>query len=83
MNYRSHMKDGKCPKCNSNTVHMKRTGMKFGSSAVLYIDIASESSWRAVTEVDQYICTTCGYYEAYSQDKSMLEAIAKDWKKVG
>jgi hypothetical protein len=45
--------------------------------------ISSEFATRATLDVDHYICTTCGYYEAYIEDRARLEAVAKDWKKVG
>ncbi|MCQ3936425.1 MAG: hypothetical protein DPW18_05185 [Chloroflexi bacterium] len=76
------MKDGKCPRCKSDTVYMKRRGLGHGSSG-LYIYISKEFATRPTHDVDHYICTTCGYFESYIEDKARLEAVAKDWKKVG
>jgi hypothetical protein len=74
------MKDGKCPKCNSNTVYVKRKGTSFGDGGI-HVYISSQLASRPVP-VDHYICTTCGYFEAYVEDKAKLEAVTKDWKKV-
>jgi hypothetical protein len=76
------MKDGKCPKCNSATVYTKRQGISFASDTYFYVRISSERMSRSVSDVDHYICTTCGYLEIYIEDNAKLEAVAKDWKKV-
>lgn len=76
------MKNGTCPKCNSNTVYIKRKGMSFGDGGV-HVYIPSQLASRPVP-VDNYLCTTCGYFESYVADKAKLEAVAaKDWKKAG
>ncbi|HXF84700.1 MAG TPA: hypothetical protein VNK49_04865 [Anaerolineales bacterium] len=77
------MKDGKCPKCKSDKVYVKRRGISHSSSSGVYIYISSEWATRPALDVDHYICTACGYFEAYVEDKARLEAVAKDWKKVG
>jgi hypothetical protein len=79
------MKDGRCPKCNSNTVYTKPRGISYGSSSGVYIYIAGEWATKPTTQVDHYLCTTCGYFEAYVEDRARLEAVtrARDWKKVG
>ena len=77
------MKDGKCPKCNSDTVYTKRQGISFASDDYFYVRISSDRMSRSLKEVDHYVCTTCGYVEIYLEDKAKLDAIAKDWKKVG
>jgi len=76
------MKDGKCPKCNSATVYAKRNGMSLGEGGV-HIYISSERIFRSVSGMAHYICTTCGYFECYVTDKPKLEAVTKDWTKVG
>ena len=77
------MKNGKCPKCNSATVYTKRQGISFSSSSGFYVYISSEWATKSIKEVDHYICTSCGYFETYVEDKAKLEQVAKDWKKVG
>lgn len=77
------MKDGKCPKCNSSTVFMKRQGIELATDKAFYVRISSERISRSLTDVDHYVCTTCGYFETYIEDKTKLTAIAGDWKKVG
>jgi hypothetical protein len=49
----------------------------------MYVYISSEWATKPTTDVDHYICTTCGYFETYVEDKVRLEAVKKDWKKVG
>jgi hypothetical protein len=55
--------------------------MSYGDGGV-HVYISSQMVSRAV-QVDHYLCTTCGYFEAYVEDKDKLAAVAKDWKKVG
>jgi hypothetical protein len=62
---------------------MKRRGMSQGSSGGIYIYISKEFATRPTHDVDHYICAACGYFESYIEDKARLEAVAKDWKKVG
>jgi predicted nucleic-acid-binding Zn-ribbon protein len=76
------MKDGKCPKCNSTRVYTKQQGISFGDGGV-YVYISSEWASKPVKQVDHYVCADCGYYESYISDKAKLEAVAKDWTKVG
>jgi DNA-directed RNA polymerase subunit RPC12/RpoP len=77
------MKNGICPKCNSKTVHTIRKGISFGTSNQFFVRISSEMFSKSLMEVDDYICTTCGYFETYIEDRAKLDAVAKDWKKVG
>ena len=74
------MRDGKCPKCNSTTVYVKRKGMSFGDSGVHVL--TSEWVSKPMT-LDYYICTTCGYFESYLVDKVKLDAVAREWTKAG
>jgi len=76
------MKDGKCPKCNSATVYTKRNGMSIGDGGIR-IYISSVFATTATSRNVHYICTTCGYFEIYIEDRDKLEAVTKDWKKVG
>jgi len=76
------MKDGKCPKCNSNTVHSKLNGMNLGEGGI-HVYVSSEWASKPVRGSRHYICTTCGYFEVYIEDKAKLEAVTKDWRKVG
>jgi len=71
------MKSGKCPKCNSPTVYTKRQGISSGDGFYLSV------SGKAIKDIDHYLCTTCGYFETYVEDKPKLEAVARDWHKVG
>jgi hypothetical protein len=77
------MKDGKCPKCNSATVFTKRQGITLSTESGFFVRISSEMMSRSLKDVDHYVCTTCGYFETYIEDKAKLEAVAKDWAKVG
>jgi len=76
------MKDGKCPKCGSPTVYTRRQGISLSTESGFYVYISSERMTRSIREVDHYVCTTCGYFETYIEDRLKLEAVAKDWKRV-
>jgi DNA-directed RNA polymerase subunit RPC12/RpoP len=77
------MKNGICPKCNSKTVYTMRKGISFASDTFFYVRIPSAMVSKSLTDVDDYICTTCGYFETYIEDRAKLDAVAKGWKKVG
>ena len=78
------MKDGKCPKCNSTTIYSKLNGMNLGEGGV-HVYISSEMISKPVRGSRHFICSTCGYYEAYIEDRAKLEAVTKDsaWRKIG
>lgn len=77
------MKDGKCPKCGSTNIYMRREGISFyfGSNIPPGIFIVTG---RIVTQskLDNYICTDCGYFESYIVDKDKLEEVAENWDKI-
>lgn len=73
------MKSGKCPKCGSATIYTKHNGMSFGDGGVH----VSTDMISIATPLDHYICTTCGFFEAYLTDPAKLEAVATRWTKVG
>lgn len=77
------MKNGTCPKCNSSTVYTKRQGIDLAVESAFYVRISSERMTRSLKDVDHYVCTACGYFETYIEDKDRLQAITGDWKKVG
>jgi predicted nucleic-acid-binding Zn-ribbon protein len=76
------MKDGKCPKCSSTEACTKPKGIGFGQGSV-YVHISSEWASKPIKDVDSHLCANCGYFENYISDKAKLEAVAKDWTKVG
>lgn len=70
------MKNGTCPKCNSQSVYFKTYALDkvtLDGKGVEYVD---------------YVCTDCGYFETYIADKDALNKIPvkaeklKDWKKA-
>lgn len=76
------MKNGTCPTCNSATVYSKRNGMSYGDGGI-HVQVSSEWASTALRGSIHYICSTCGYFESYITDKNKLEAVTKDWTKVG
>ena len=70
------MKQGKCPKCDSEEVY---TGIEvlpksgpFGSNAIP-VSIVS------IAALDNYVCTDCGYLERYIAETVKRVEIAKKW----
>ncbi|RIK29139.1 MAG: hypothetical protein DCC56_13630 [Anaerolineae bacterium] len=70
------MKNGTCPKCKSSNVYFKEYALDkvtLDGKGVEYVD---------------YVCTDCGYFETYIEDKNELQKIPakaeklKDWKKA-
>lgn len=68
------MKKGKCPKCGSSQI-FKRKG-------VYYRSFLNISFFKLANTVD-YVCTDCGYTEAYVlPDRNAIEYIKNNWEKV-
>lgn len=72
------MKNGKCPKCGESAVYAKQRGISLGDGGV---HVYTGSVSRPVP-VDHYVCTGCGYFEAYIADPAKLAAVAQSWTKV-
>ena len=79
------MKNGQCPKCNSNNVFSGATMSKFSKNGVLHsnsIPLVGGIFCKA-TQLDNYVCVDCGYVESYISDKKALEYITKKWPRAG
>ena len=72
------MKNGKCLKCGSMTVHSLVNGFAPGGRREY---IGYGGAFRAV-DVQSYLCTTCGYYENYVTDVARLAEMAQNWPLV-
>ncbi len=70
------MKDGHCPKCDSDEVYQKRNGIL--SYGYLYAAIGLLQK----ADFTDYICTRCGYTESYVADQRQLPKIAQKWQRV-
>jgi len=71
------MRDGKCPKCGSNNVFTRKDGINYGSFEISIAFLVTHSP------ANDYICTDCGYFERYIDDKKKLAEVAQKWQKVG
>lgn len=79
------MKDGKCPKCNSNNVYRREKGIDWGSESQ-WIEIwTGEPGGSPAHEwagFDSYVCVDCGYFETYILKQTALDEIRAKWAKV-
>jgi len=73
------MKSGQCPKFNNMTVYKKTGGIGFGEGGYIYV-YTQGSTYPDKTE--DYICTTCRYYERYVTNKEKLADVTQTWEKV-
>jgi DNA-directed RNA polymerase subunit RPC12/RpoP len=67
------MKNGKCPRCNSNQVFKKKAN---NYRAYLAISLFN------ATRLMDYACVECGYIESYVDERNKLESIEKRWERV-
>jgi predicted nucleic-acid-binding Zn-ribbon protein len=67
------MKNGICPKCNTNNVHLVHQQQT---------DFAISLGWSGTVFLDRYVCVSCGYTETYTEDNSQLNKIAEKYPKV-
>ena len=79
------MKNGQCPRCGSTNVYTRQNGIK------------SQGDWWGLTttppgstftvylrsDVDTYLCTSCGYFENYVLDEGKLAEVPQKWNKAG
>ena len=69
------MKNGKCPKCGSDSVFTDiGTGGRQGDIGISLFSTAL---------ADNYICTSCGYVENYISQKDKLKEIREKWRRIG
>lgn len=66
------MKDGICPKCESDSVYISRR-----ETHGVHVPV----SWTEVF-TNLYVCANCGYLEFYVESESDLEKIPQKLKKV-
>ena len=72
------MKNGTCPRCQSQTVYARRDGIYAGRGGT-YVKTALAN---APSPMNSYICTTCGYNENYVADPAKLAEVARTWKHI-
>ena len=72
------MKTGKCPKCNSKEIYKRPTFSPPSNFAIGNLALGFFSQLR----FHIYICTRCGYLEAYITDSEDLKEIKKKWQRV-
>jgi hypothetical protein len=73
------MRNGICPKCNSATVYSQAGGVFYQSPNNLHVRTSSMSMG---VQYASFICTSCGYFENYVDDRSKLADVAAKWQKV-
>jgi hypothetical protein len=72
------MKNGICPRCNSETVHVSQDGI--GELAQLKVYTGGMVTSGCTTLA--FVCTTCGFFEVYLHDGRKLQEVAQKWNKV-
>jgi predicted nucleic-acid-binding Zn-ribbon protein len=75
------MKNGKCPRCGSSNIHMRRQGIEYNREMTLGIAIRTNEGGGPIP-LDNYVCTDCGYFENYIADPGKLKQIAQQWDQV-
>ena len=79
------MKNGHCPKCNSQEIYASLDGGGIGEGftvRVLHGEAMSPTrTWQT------YLCASCGYFENYLLDVAKIAQIVEDphkagWKKI-
>jgi predicted nucleic-acid-binding Zn-ribbon protein len=75
------MKSGTCPKCGSATIYSRPQGIGFAQQSSVYVYDAG-SKFAKPSSTKAYACATCGYFEVYMIDTSVLSAVAGAWSRV-
>ena len=85
------MKNGLCIKCGAETVYYSsakatQNGLRTDSGYAL-LNIYKDNKWIPdihTSEMDSYVCRTCGYYEMFVRDLNILTKLddCDNWKKI-
>ena len=67
------MRNGVCPKCGAQTVHVGKGGGYRGGVVIAPF---------TRSQITMYICTNCGYLEEYLEQQYELSMIAARWPLV-
>jgi hypothetical protein len=67
------MRNGVCPKCGAQTIHVRKTGGYRGRVVI------AAFYWA---DIIMYVCTTCGYLEEYIEQQPALATIASGWPQM-
>jgi len=73
------MRSGTCPKCGGAEVHGARGSFSWGGEQGVRI---KTSPLVRGSQVDTYICASCGYFEHYVADPGKLAEVADVWPRV-
>lgn len=74
------MKSGICPKCGQSSVVAQSLGVKLGDdSRGVFVFVGMMGTASAYTS---YVCTTCGFFENYLDDRAKLAKISESWARV-
>jgi DNA-directed RNA polymerase subunit RPC12/RpoP len=76
------MLTGQCPSCGSKTVFMKQKGIEVGGGTDVLVHTSPGADLKP-TSTDDYICTTCGYFERHLSNLIKLNEVAESWIPVG
>ena len=85
------MRNGLCVKCSANTVYFSNAkGIQSGlrtDSDYPRLNIYKDNKWIpsiASSQMDSYICRTCGYFEMYVRDLNVLTNLddCDNWQKI-
>lgn len=71
--------DGTCPHCGSEAIY---SGAQIDGKEGLRGSNRLPIDFTHSVPMDNYVCTQCGYTEAYITDRAALNRIARKWQKV-
>jgi predicted RNA-binding Zn-ribbon protein involved in translation (DUF1610 family) len=77
------MRSGICPKCGERTVFRSKEGcsISFGDG-----DFRVHTGARRISnpyaKQENYICTSCGYFETYISESAVLSRVEESWSPV-
>jgi hypothetical protein len=62
--------------------HFPRTPVENGGGLGRGPFYVFTSAFSMPTPTEDYVCTTCGYFESYIADQGKLNEVAQKWEKV-
>lgn len=76
------MKNGKCPKCNSQEIYASTDGGGIGDGFNMLV-LTEQESMTSTRKWQTFLCVSCGYYENYLLDQDKIARIVDDPQRAG
>lgn len=76
------LKDGKCPKCDCETVYTSNLKDDFMGGGNPFVGAMMKGLQSRMINMNFYVCDDCGYMESYIGDRDSMKNVRKQWRVI-